>query len=120
MTRVRRRHVGHVGPAHVQQAAQRHVQHSVDGRARVRLLAAARPQRAAAVLRGDRGGRGGRGGADAAERRGVTQHRRGRGGARGERAAAAAPTWPLQLEGPHHAARAAAAAQCAARARQWR
>ena len=44
MTRVRRRHVGHVGPAHVQQAAQRHVQHSVDGRARVRLLAAARPR----------------------------------------------------------------------------
>ena len=118
MTRVRRRHVCHARPPHVQQATQRPAQRfmRIDGQARggVRLLAAARPQRAAAVLRG------GRGGTHAAQRRGVAQQCRGRGRARGERAAAAAATWPLHLQRPCRAAAAAAAAHCAAQALQWR
>ena len=96
MARVRRRHIGHARPPHVQQAAQCPAkrQRAVDGRARggVWLLAAARPQRAAAFLRGGRGAAPPRGAAHAAERRGVAQQRRGRGRARGERAAVAAAT----------------------------
>ena len=105
----------------MQQATQRPAQRfmRIDGQARggVRLLAAARPQRPATVAL-----RGGRGGTHAAERRGVAQQCRGRGRARGERAAAAATTWPLHLQRPCRAAAAAAAAaaHCAAQALQWR
>ena len=122
MARVRRCHVGHARPLHVQQATQCPAQRPfVNGRARggVRLLAAARPQRPTAVLRD------GKGTAHSAERRGVAQHRRRRGRAHGERAAAAAATWPLHLQAPCRtapaaAAAAAAAGHCAAQARQCR